>query len=299
MNYPLILLVAGVGAAYAWAILSAIRSVKNVKKPKRRDGVPLTEALLGPFARPAIAITRGTSAFSRIGGLPDLPTALVWPVDPKGRSLAFLCQISLEELPAVSRDIGLPNHGALFFFYCQDQAFGGNFPDHAAGWRALYSPETPPSGPRTAPLDIKPKSIYKPASVGFSSIVTYVDLDEAQLDALGVGDNDYMAFVEKRERPSPLHMIGGCPDNLHGVNMEENCELASNGIPLHDRTAYNSPEALALRERPRDWRLLLQLDSDDEAGMNWGDGGILYFWIRAADLAENDFSKVWMIAQCH
>ncbi|MBW8733189.1 MAG: DUF1963 domain-containing protein, partial [Asticcacaulis sp.] len=114
-----------------------------------------------------------------------------------------------------------------------------------------------------------------------------------------VGDNDYMAFIENRERPSPLHMMGGYPDNLHGVNMEEKCELASNGIPLHDRKANNSPEAVALRQRPRDWRLLLQLDSDDEAGMNWGDGGILYFWIRTTDLAAKDFSKVWMIAQCY
>ncbi|MDP3853118.1 DUF1963 domain-containing protein, partial [Phenylobacterium sp.] len=48
-----------------------------------------------------------------------------------------------------------------------------------------------------------------------------------------------------------------------------------------------------------DWRLLLQLDTDDEAGMMWGDVGSLYFWIRERDARIGDFSKVWMILQCH
>ena len=298
MDYKVLLLI-GVIAVIIYLIADVRKQLRNRPKPKKRDGVPVTEALLEPFSRPAIGISRGVSAFSRIGGLPDLPPSQEWPVDPNGKPLAFLCQIALEELPTMSYSLGLPDRGALFFFYCQDQSFGGDFPDHAPGWRVVYLPETPPASARLAPSGMKPKCIYRPAALGYSEITTYRPLDESELDALGVGDDDYYVFLENDERPSPLHLMGGYPDSLHDLDMEERCELASNGIKPHDRKAYNSPQGIAIRERPRDWKLLLQLDSDDRAGMNWGDGGMLYFWIRASDLTAKDFSKVWLIGQTH
>jgi uncharacterized protein YwqG len=44
-------------------------------------------------------------------------------------------------------------------------------------------------------------------------------------------------------------------------------------------------QRLMIHHGPRDrdfanWRLLLQLDTDDAAGMKWGDVGTLYFWIK-------------------
>jgi uncharacterized protein YwqG len=40
------------------------------------------------------------------------------------------------------------------------------------------------------------------------------------------------------------------------------------------------------------------LDTDDDAGMMWGDGGMLYFWIRREDLEKSRFDRCWMILQC-
>ena len=44
--------------------------------------------------------------------------------------------------------------------------------------------------------------------------------------------------------------------------------------------------------------LLLQLDTDDDAGMTWGDCGMLYFWITKQDLEAGRFENTWMVLQC-
>jgi uncharacterized protein YwqG len=46
-------------------------------------------------------------------------------------------------------------------------------------------------------------------------------------------------------------------------------------------------------------RFLLQVDSDDAAGMMWGDAGMLYFWIRDDDLAARRFDRAWCVMQCY
>ncbi len=44
---------------------------------------------------------------------------------------------------------------------------------------------------------------------------------------------------------------------------------------------------------------MLQVDSDDEAGMMWGDAGMLYYWIRDDDLAARRFDRAWCVMQCY
>ena len=80
--------------------------------------------------------------------------------------------------------------------------------------------------------------------------------------------------------------------------MELECQLASNGLYVGDATGYQHPRRFELEGGATDWELLLQLDSDDDADMMWGDAGALYFWIRKQDAETADFSKVWMVLQC-
>lgn len=47
-----------------------------------------------------------------------------------------------------------------------------------------------------------------------------------------------------------------------------------------------------------EWELLLQVDSEDKAGMMWGDVGRIYFLIHKTDLANRKFNKTWLIFQC-
>jgi uncharacterized protein YwqG len=81
--------------------------------------------------------------------------------------------------------------------------------------------------------------------------------------------------------------------------MQLECQLANSGIYGGRPSDYQDPRVAALRAGAADWRLLLQVDSDDAAGMMWGDVGRIYYWIRAQDLAARRFDQAWLILQCY
>jgi uncharacterized protein YwqG len=80
--------------------------------------------------------------------------------------------------------------------------------------------------------------------------------------------------------------------------MQLEAALVTSGLYCGDATGYEDPRAQVVAASADEWQLLLQLDSDDRADLMWGDGGMLYFWIRAQDLAERRFEMVWMTLQC-
>jgi uncharacterized protein YwqG len=62
-----------------------------------------------------------------------------------------------------------------------------------------------------------------------------------------------------------------------------------------DGAGYGDPRVKKLEAGKSEWMLLLQIDSDDDAKMMWGDTGMLYFWIRKNDLKKLRFDHVWLI----
>jgi uncharacterized protein YwqG len=81
--------------------------------------------------------------------------------------------------------------------------------------------------------------------------------------------------------------------------MELECQLVSNGVYCGEPSEDDSPETRALEGGAKDWRLLLQVDSDDDLGVTWGDLGSLYFWIRESDARSGRFDNCWVVLQCH
>jgi uncharacterized protein YwqG len=106
---------------------------------------------------------------------------------------------------------------------------------------------------------------------------------------------EFAASYERRQGP-PMsdanHHFLGYSENIQN-DMQLQAHLVSNGA------GAGGPIAEELKEGASDWVLLLQLDSDPSANLNWGDAGMLYFWIPRQDLRDKRFDRVWAILQSY
>lgn len=229
---------------------------------------------------------------SKLGGLPDLPPGLAWP-KWKTSHLTFVGQMNLAELPASEL---LPDVGILSFFYDPDQSAWGFDPKHKEGFRLWHFPEVSQLI-RTAEPE---PSTFPCAQLSFEPFLSLPDpsLKSARDLLLEIGDYEqYRDFFETHAGPAPQHQILGWPHIIQN-EMELECQLVTNGLYCGDLSGYKDSRRKELEPGADDWTLLFQIDSDDNAQMMWGDGGMLYVWIRRQDLAARNFEKAWTILQC-
>jgi uncharacterized protein YwqG len=96
----------------------------------------------------------------------------------------------------------------------------------------------------------------------------------------------------------PVHHLFGHPQLIQNP-MELECQLASNGVYCGTTEGYRSERAKMLESGAADWRLLLQIDSDEDGpGWMWGDVGRIYFWVKQHDLRSLRFDDDWLVFQC-
>jgi uncharacterized protein YwqG len=89
-----------------------------------------------------------------------------------------------------------------------------------------------------------------------------------------------------------LHRLGGHPDT-NDDQMQVDAQLVANGIDLNSGERFYDPRVADLEQGAEQWRLLLQLSSDDEVGLQLGYPlGRMYVWIREDDLAAGRFDDV-------
>jgi len=252
---------------------------------------------------------------SKLGGLPDLPASIAWP-DREGAALAFLGQISLREIPSPS---SLPQDGVVSFFYDNAQNSWGFDPKDQNSFRVLYFPVSEELRRAPSPVKEKPPSLWQKIKrsarersesyfqvfatrrLAFIPFQSIPDPCAKLLEGPLRDPQDqemYANFFEEYSHQGPAHQLLGWPTVIQN-EMELECQLVTNGIYVGDSTGYKHPRRAALEKGTHDWILLLQVDSDDDAHMMWGDAGMLYFWIRQQDLAQAAFRKTWCILQCH
>jgi uncharacterized protein YwqG len=257
--------------------------------------------LASTLAVPAVHVVKSAApSRSHFGGSPNLPAGIVWP-ERNGARLTFLARMSLSEVHAAFAIEWLPADGALLFFYDVDEQPWGFDPKDRGGWRVLHvrdlaAPALPPANdPDSAapalrfhfmafrPIDVLPSFDREP--------VMALQLNDAESDAYDALANE--VFME-----APKHQVGGLPAAVQGDGMELESQLASNGLYCGDESGYSDPRAESLAAGAGNWRLLFQIDSDDDLDVMWGDAGTIYFWVEAEAAREHRFENAWLVLQC-
>lgn len=260
------------------------------------------------IARPAIRISttavdeatleRGAS---KLGGLPDLPPGVRWP-EWHGLPQSFLAQLRFADLwPLAPADIAptLPRRGLLWFFYDARQETYGADPADLGGWRVLALEGDPVGLQRTpAPATLPSESRFHACALRFAQELTFSQQPALEIPNLAWTNADqerYERLLATLQPPAtrvlPQHRCFGFPETLQD-DMRLQCQLTSRGI-----TDIDDPRAHEVSLGAMDWRLLLQVDADAQAGMRWASAGMLYYWIRQADLQAQRFDAAWLVLQ--
>lgn len=270
------------------------------------NGLTAYTDVIDHLALPSLRLTATPTAdtsiaagASRLGGLPDLPPGQAWP-EMKGAPMSYIGQIRLQDVHALDGAGALPATGTLAFFYDASQQTFGSDPGDRAGFSVLYFAATQGLTHQSAfPAALPVTAQFKPAAVTGVSELTYALDLKAEFPDRQVSPQDQQHFetalaaLTGAPGTSPRHRLLGHPDTIQD-DMRSQCQLAANGVA--DPSA--DPQRVAsLLPGANDWRLLLQVDSDDRLGMRWGSSGMVYFWIRQQDLASARFDNCWVVLQ--
>jgi uncharacterized protein YwqG len=215
--------------------------------------------------------------------------------------LQFLGVVRLDEIAEHASLLGLPDRGVLSFFRDLVTSPAGFRPEARGGSRVLYAP-----GDDVVGVDdpLRDELDFVPSTLSFAlqySLPEDISEETGESDLRCYGNEEYARLHGELlggEGDLLIHQLGGAPQEIqNGLFLE--CQLASNGHECGNPEAYRHPRAEELAPGRKDWRLLLQIDSDEDGpGWMWGDSGRLYFCIRSADLAERHFDRVWCVEQC-
>lgn len=231
---------------------------------------------------------------SKVGGKPDLPVDLLWPVDHDEAPLSFLAQINLAEIDPAIVETALPTNGILYFFYSATQEFWGDSMEGADKFRSFYIGDTHRLKRTDFPESLV-EGIFPACAVRFKYGYSLPNWEHNFVaEKLEKTEKDPYIDISSVHQWSRTKLLGHA-NNVQGP-MEFECEQVTNGYTWKD--TQNETIRQAIKERQYEWTLLFQLDSEREPDMCWGDVGRLFFWIRKSDLKNHRFDKTWMMLQC-
>lgn len=268
-------------------------------------------------ARPAIRMNHTSPATgSWLGGEAVLDPGTEWPRWGE-QPLALICVLDVEELSGLQTDAPLPDRGVLNFFYeSREQQAWGYDPGHRDSWRVILADAdrgeqvSPPPGCEDFPRqylvpeqvltipDIEDEPVTHPSmEVPGPRRWPWSRQQPREVDATW---ERHEHFDEAWNRAAgreqvPYHQIGGWPRLQQGSIWRE-CHLASQGVYLGSGTPDLTERHLT--GSPEDWRLLLQVDTDEDVGWMWGDLGTLFYAAKPAAPSPRRWQEAWMVLQC-
>jgi uncharacterized protein YwqG len=219
------------------------------------------------------------------------------------KPLHFLAMIRLTDIAPHASTLGLPASGALLFFYDVERSQGSFWPEAKGGWQILYA-----SDDADLVLVEKPPAQieeFVPSTLSFElqySLPEDIRVVTGDADLLVYGNAGYEAvydeLLEGAAHDQVIHQLGGAPQEVQS-GLFRQCQLASNGLACGNSEDTKHPRVRELEPGAKDWRLVLQIDSDEPGpGWMWGDVGRLYYCLHKDDLAASRFDRAWCVEQC-
>ncbi len=221
---------------------------------------------------------------SKFGGFPYFPKELQYPTDSIGQAMFLLAQLNFGETPKLDP---FPERGILQFYISGGHdLFGASFesPARQDDFRVLYFPDiTEDESQLVKDFSFlsKPDSLplYEQSSLTFSAKWAPLPESDYQFEQSILNLNptskydlykDYQKVYQEYAKlfHSAGHKIGGYPN-----------------------FTQSDPRVLEPYKGEK-YILLFQMDSDDEAGIMWGDVGVANFFISEKDLEDRNFSRV-------
>lgn len=264
--------------------------------------------------RPDAGIPIGST---KVGGDPDLPSDLDWPLRESGRPLSFIAQFDCAELRRVQPRLQLvPDAGLLSFFYDTIRQPWGFDPRDRDASRVLHVPAgtgvtrrcRPPVDPGWALQDgehvIEPWYL-EACEVSLTPVVTWPDW--VALEISGRFDRDgERRYAAAMEEAGVHSMDDFMPFQFGGHSkciqdeMRPECALFDAGL-RRGGPQEETAEMARVRTTAFDWHLLLQFAGCDEEtdghGVMWGCCGCLYFWCHEDSIRSGTFDRRLAIIQ--
>jgi len=236
---------------------------------------------------------------SRVGGEPDLPDSLAWPVDSDGLLMSFVLQLNLAELQ--DAETRLPADGMLFFFVGDYGLETEHRVLHAAAAEMGSAKRTAAPGKLSFEEDFGPYHPYllkSGASLQLPSY-SYVDEEAVEDDDHGWEEYEEISFSIRGDSKKEVVRMFGYAEGQHG----DDEYLAALSLFGCEET-YSPDEAIArltlalgseelARREVADIVMLAEIESDDDIGFMWGDAGVLHYFIRREDLLAGRFDRTY------
>ncbi len=277
----------------------------------RQDVIELLERHLPPlyadaikaYVRPTIRLKTQPSSTtslpigsSRIGGLPDLAPSTTWPISriDKGQPLHFVAQIRLADVKPFDVEGLLPPDGLLSFFERYDEGL------------VLYTLESDIAylQQRTPVAELPEKRSFlsrifnlQPEQSVFETCEVIASLEFT----FPIGREPHLLKLRETihaELPPEQVFDETLLENFFALNHEELSTRRNQmlGFPQGVTDEYFELPGDNLDES-LEWMLLIQLDSDENSLMNWGELGKIYFYIHQQDLKDSRFDRVKVITE--
>ena len=231
-------------------------------------------------------------------GTPSVSRGTEWPIGKLG-PLPLIACIDFSEVRTASPTYHnwLPISGRLNIFY--DGAEWGPVKANGEHFRLIYAEE--PTEPLTPPdsvdtqnsvsisLDVDRSHTWGPTNAPRHKLGGYPDWIQQKdpRPRLFLETGDYLRYSDV---VSEIVSAGVPPDAFK--SREKGVEIAKK---LDESGARLEP----FQSGVADWKLLMQIDSDPNAKLSWGDAGRLYLFMTTSSMAARQFDDAWLVLQCY